>query len=192
MTDLSCDIVNYPYDCDSNNHNLFDDIAKKELAENVTVESVMISCGYMISIAIDIVERYPDFLLSVNEYLKGLKGRMGVYALWKHENRCADHEMNKMLCLYVGKGKVQDRVKSHIKIKLNKEDMLYISFYDCENRMAKYIEQLFLDKYDFELNSEENIGTEELWCDWSDERVEMGTQIFEQSELLAKKLNISE
>lgn len=187
MTQLSCDIVNYPYDCGSNNHDLFDDIAKEELAKNVTVESVMISSGYSISIAIDIVEEYSGFFLSVSEHLRDLKDRMGVYALWKHENRCTEHEMNKMLCLYVGKGKVQRRIRSHIISKWDKDDLLYISFYDCDNRIAKYIEQLFLDKYDFPLNSEENTGTEKLWCDWNDERIDMGTQTLEQAELLAEK-----
>jgi hypothetical protein len=40
--------------------------------------------------------------------------------------------------------------------------LIYYSFYPCENRIAKYLEQLLLDTYDFPLNKSENRGNKKL------------------------------
>ena len=55
--------------------------------------------------------------------------------------------------------------------------MLYISFYECKNRIAKYLEQLFLESYDFYLNKEENSGSGSLYARWDEYRYVMGTEI---------------
>ena len=68
-----------------------------------------------------------------------------------------------------------------------KNQALYISFYECENRIAKYIEQLFLDTYDFYLNSSENNGSGTLYARWGKERFEMKDEIEKHSYLLDRK-----
>lgn len=40
--------------------------------------------------------------------------------------------------------------------------IIYFTFFPCENRKAKYIEQLFLDIYDLPLNTVENKGSETM------------------------------
>jgi hypothetical protein len=56
--------------------------------------------------------------------------------------------------------------------------------------VAKYLEQLFLDCYKFYLNKYENSGansTQYLYARWSEERFDMGTEIYRHANLLAKK-----
>jgi hypothetical protein len=68
-----------------------------------------------------------------------------------------------MRSLYTGKGLFSNRIKNHWKTKETSAEMLiYYSFYACENRIAKYLEQLLLDIYDFPLNRSENKGKEML------------------------------
>jgi hypothetical protein len=65
--------------------------------------------------------------------------------------------------LYVGKGDAAKRLRHHWKTKDTAEEMIiYFTFFACENRKAKYIEQLLLDTYDLPLNRAENTGTETL------------------------------
>jgi hypothetical protein len=68
-----------------------------------------------------------------------------------------------------------------------KGEILYITFYECSNRVAKYLEQLFLDIYDFYHNKEDNIGSKYLKTIWRDDRVVNGTQLHEQAEMMVKK-----
>jgi len=53
--------------------------------------------------------------------------------------------------------------------------MLYVTFHECENRLAKNYEQLFLDTYKFRLNENENKGTKALYAVLDKERVTIGT-----------------
>ncbi len=59
--------------------------------------------------------------------------------------------------------------------------MLYVTFNEFDNRLAKYYEQLFLDTYKFELNNNENNGAEVLYAVWDEERVIVGTHLSEIS-----------
>jgi len=58
---------------------------------------------------------------------------------------------------------------------------LFVTFHECENRLAKYYEQLFLDTYQFDLNENENNGTKILYAVWDDERFSIGTHLNEIS-----------
>lgn len=116
-------------------------------------------------------------------FLKGLHGKSGLYHLWIDYDNCDEHETYTMLGVYVGKGLAEIRVEDHIKSKWPKEQILYVSFYECSNRIAKYLEQLFLDKYKFHLNRNENPGTESLFAVWSHARHFLGTELHSVSNL---------
>jgi hypothetical protein len=73
------------------------------------------------------------------------------------------------------KRRAEDRKKK--RERLRADEPYWISFFECENRVAKSIEQLFLDTYRFSVNTNENPGVEELWASWIDERYAIGTEI---------------
>jgi hypothetical protein len=89
--------------------------------------------------------------------------------------------------VYVGKGEALKRLSDHLKNKWNKTETLYISFYECENRISKYLEQLFLDTYEFHLNSYENDGTTKLFAYWDEHRFANGTETQKQGDILVEK-----
>jgi len=126
-------------------------------------------------------------LLTDNEILSSLKNKVGLYHLWIDQDYCADHLDHQMLCVYVGKGFAHSRIKSHLEKKWHTDERLFITFYECPNRIAKYLEQLFLDTHDFYLNTQENGGTKYFHTMWPDDRVTNGTQLHEQADILAKK-----
>ncbi|MBC8883333.1 hypothetical protein H9X57_07545 [Flavobacterium piscinae] len=87
----------------------------------------------------------------------------GVYFLWHKEDYCSVHDLFIMRALYIGKGNVFKRIQEHFKHKNFSEEMIvYFTYYELENRKAKYVEQLFLDFFDIKHNKSENTGTDEL------------------------------
>jgi hypothetical protein len=89
----------------------------------------------------------------------GLARRSGLYFLWHKDDYCARHERFHMRALYVGKGGFAKRLRAHWQGKDTSDEMLvYFSFVELENRVAKYVEQLLLDLYQFPLNTAENPG----------------------------------
>lgn len=176
-----------PFSCLKGNYDEFDSICRAELAKPISAEDIVNRSNFCVSIAIDLVEEHGADLFSVNDYLSGLRGKMGLYHLWIEMEHCQDHDKHLMLCAYVGKGYAWDRVRSHIKKWWPREEMIYISFYECENRVAKYLEQLFLDTYNFHMNKEENSGTEYLYARWDPERITLGTETHAMAEILSEK-----
>jgi hypothetical protein len=61
-------------------------------------------------------------------------------------------------------------------------------FYECENRLAKYLEQLFLDTYKFHLNKAENCGEKNLYAVWDDDRHHHGTNIHEVANIYSERI----
>jgi len=175
--------------CLTNDYYKFDDICRSELAHPISVDEIINHSDFCISIAIDIIDEAEgdDDFLSLNEYLEGIKEKVGIYHLWIEIGDCQDHEKHSLLCVYVGKGYVKNRVLSHIKEKWPREHMLYISFYECKNRIAKYLEQLFLDSYDFYLNKGENIGSGSLYARWDEYRFINGTEVHTMANILSNK-----
>lgn len=121
--------------------------------------------------------------LTHGDYLKGLRSKTGLYHLWIDYDNCDDHDTHTMFCVYVGKGLAEVRINSHIKNKWPKQELLYVSFYECSNRISKYLEQLFLDTYSFHLNNNENCGSRSLFAVWDDERHLLGTELHSVSNL---------
>lgn len=172
--------------CESNGHSCtgdngykpFDDCAAKEM-RGITAHDVINGSKFCFALPIDMLsrarKRKKDGQPTLNGLLSVLGKRIGVYHIWLYENEyCDDHGMYFLRCIYVGKGSVRDRIKDHIKSRLTANEILYISFYECENRIAKYVEQLFLDKYKPELNVEEKYGEFDLFARWSEERFSIG------------------
>lgn len=161
----------------------FDNIAAKELLNSPSAEEIINQSRYCTKIPINEENIIGNF--NHNIYLKGLQGKTGLYHLWIDHENCTDHGTFTMLCVYVGKGFAKDRINSHIKRKWPNpnEVSLYASFYECSNRISKYLEQLFLDKYKFILNEYENPGTEELYAVWDEERHFLGTEANQVSNL---------
>lgn len=150
------------------------------------VDEIINESDFCTSLSIDVIEEHQGDFLTVNEHLAGLKNKNGLYHLWVDHNNCTDHDIYSMICVYVGKGVVLDRVKKHIKEKWPNEETMHISFYECENRISKYLEQLFLDTYDFHLNKSENTGNGTLYARWSDERYNLSTEIQSMANIYAK------
>ncbi|EKP0297827.1 hypothetical protein ACQXXB_10120 [Aeromonas veronii] len=170
--------------CTHLEHEKFNSIIKDEINKVIAIEDI-VNKSYCISFDFEHYDENAN--LSAHETLQDLKGKVGVYLLWVNLGHCTEHEMYRMLCLYVGKGFAFQRIKSHIKDKWPNSETLYVTFYECENRIAKYIEQLFLDCYDFYLNKEENNGSGHLETIWNEERYIMGTELHSLSERLADK-----
>lgn len=89
----------------------------------------------------------------------GLGAGCAVYVLWHKDEYCHVHERFHMRALYVGKGALETRLKAHWAAKdLSEQMLVYFSRVGMENRLAKYVEQLLLDTYDFPGNLRENRG----------------------------------
>jgi hypothetical protein len=180
MSDLSV----LQCECENLEHEKFDVVSTQEMCQKTTVHDVF-NDSYCVMVPLEYIDEREN--LSSHETLVDLKGKMGVYGLWIHQSDCYDHDMHRMFCLYVGKGYALNRVKKHIENKWPETQLLYVTFYECENRIAKYIEQLFLDNYNFPLNIEENIGEGYLATAWDGERYTIGTNLHEISNRLAEK-----
>lgn len=174
--------------CLENDYFKFDNIAKSELTVAPTVDSIINHSEFCTCLSLDFIEGCQGGgLLTLTDHLERIRNQIGVYHLWVNLDYCEDHDMQSLLCVYVGKGNALNRLVSHAREKWPENHPLYISFYECENRLAKYIEQLFLDTYDFYLNSSENKGSGSLYALWEKERFGMGSEIDEHADLLDKK-----
>jgi len=85
--------------------------------------------------------------------------RSGVYVLWHKDEYCDVHQRFHMRALYVGKGAFHARMLDHWASKPTADiQLIYFSYLNLPNRIAKYVEQLLLDIYDLPLNVSENSG----------------------------------
>lgn len=169
--------------CQNPLYSEFDDIAKKELVRPPSAHEIINQSAFCTFLPLD-----DDLIignLTHRIFLKGLNAKEGIYHLWVDFENCTDHETHTMKCIYVGKGTAEGRINDHvIKKELKNTGVhIYASFYECSNRMSKYLEQLFLDIYKFSLNKNENPGTIELFAVWDEERYAMGTEALAASAL---------
>ena len=184
MTMTKCELQDFP--CINADYSTFDELCSEELKKPVTASEIINKSPYCTIIPISADLQLEE--LETSDYLKTLHGKMGLYHLWVDYDDCDDHEMYTMKCVYVGKGFAQQRIDSHIKDKFPNKDSLYVSFFECSNRLAKYLEQLFLDLYFFDLNKAENYGEETLYAVWDEDRHHQGTQLHEISNIHAEKI----
>lgn len=117
--------------------------------------------------------------LTIRDLLRGSDRKMGVYHIWIDDDFCDVHQRHNLECLYVGKGTGLARLWHHAKHprRLLEDVPYWFTFFACENRIAKYIEQLFLDSYYFPENTNENGGEGTLWAQWTEERYLLGTEM---------------
>lgn len=169
------------FPCQRHNYADFDNTAMEELRNPPLASQIINLSGFCSLIPID--SEFQLSGLTHKDYLKGLRGKTGLYHLWVDYENCDDHGTYTMLCVYVGKGLAEARVNSHIWDKWPKPESLYVSFFECSNRVSKYLEQLFLDTYSFHLNKNENLGTKHLFAVWDSERHFLGTELHSVSNL---------
>jgi hypothetical protein len=153
----------------------FDKIAGEELLKPPSANEIANQSEFCTFVPLDEAISAGD--LTQKDFLKGLSGKSGLYQLWIDYENCTDHNTYTMLCVYVGKGLAEVRITSHIKNKWPEGVNLYVTFYECPNRLAKYLEQLLLDTYSFYLNSNENTGSAHLFAVWDNERHLLGTEL---------------
>jgi hypothetical protein len=168
--------------CQNPDYSKFDDVARSELLNPISCSDIVNHSRYCTNLPIK-----DEFILGdLNHklYLKGLNQKSGLYHLWCEYEECDDHSTHTMLCVYVGKGFAEGRIDSHVNKKWPSTELqMYVSFTEMDNRLAKYYEQLFLDKYDFILNIAENNGDGSLYAVWDGERFAMGTEAHTVSNL---------
>lgn len=164
------------FPCQSPAYLDFDGTAKTELTAIPSASQIVNESAFCTFVPIDEAIQFRD--LTYKDYLRGLRGKTGLYHLWVDYDNCDDHDTQTMICVYVGKGLAEARITSHIKTKWPNQQRLYVSFYECSNRLSKYLEQLFLDTYSFYLNKNENFGTEHLFAVWDHERYLLGTEAY--------------
>ncbi|WP_102945973.1 hypothetical protein [Stenotrophomonas sp. VV52] len=178
-----CEDQDFP--CQNADYTAFDSLARLELAKPPTADEIINASAFCTVIPIEEAIQQGDFTYKDN--LKGLRSKAGLYHLWVDYDDCDDHATRTMLCVYVGKGLAEARVTNHIKEKWPSKQLLYVTFFECGNRTAKYLEQLFLDCYGFYLNSNENNGSEHLFAVWDYERHFLGTELHAVSNLTPRK-----
>jgi hypothetical protein len=89
-----------------------------------------------------------------------LNGKFGVYHIWFDHGLASTQKDHIFQAVYVGKGHLNVRLKKQVARYLGDLGTVFITVRECENRVAKYLEQLFLDTFDFPLNNAENTGSE--------------------------------
>jgi hypothetical protein len=174
-----CEENDFP--CQNPDYNDFDKTARTELCKPIDASVLVNMSEFCMQIPVEDMSVICD--MDHKLFLKTLKGKSGLYHLWIDHDDCDDHGTHTMLCVYVGKGPPDTRIASHIKEKIPPGIQLYATFNEMNNRLAKYYEQLFLDCYNFHLNSAENTGSKKLYAVWDNERHFMGTHLNEVSGL---------
>lgn len=178
--------IDQDFPCKNHDYSEFDLVARSELFDPPTMDYIVNQPSFCTFIPTDETIRLEELYLK--DYLTGLKNKKGLYNLWIDYDNCDEHETHTMLCVYVGKGMAEGRILNHIKKKWPQSEYLYVTFYECSNRISKYLEQLFLDIYQFHLNKNENLGDKNLFAIWSNDLHLNGTESGVISEILDKKL----
>ena len=130
-------------------------VISKELALNIKIENVV--SQKMVAWNPEFEEKYSTSAdLSFREALGNFYQGIGVYMIWEVVENIVYENNYKLECVYVGKGHVEDRMLVHKKKMSSNQCDFFISFYECENRIAKYLEQVILDFYRTRLNKAEN------------------------------------
>ena len=133
----------------------FDEMFQKELRLPLTLHTLTHSnIGWY-------VDRETGDSHMLTEWFKNSDN--GIYFLWYKDEYCDIHHLFHFQCLYVGKGSAAKRIADHwLKKNFDTEGLVYFTFFRCENRVAKYIEQLVLDIYDVPFNKYEKRGRKKL------------------------------
>ena len=176
-----CDSQKAP--CLTYSHPEFDHVCEAELVKKLSVKEIANDSGFSTSVDLNSIEAHKDDCLHSSDYLAGLKNKNGLYQLWVYEDFCMDHNQYLLQCIYLGEHFSECEITSRIREKWPDAEKIYISFYECDKRIAKYLKQLFLETYDFYLNQDENTGGKTLYTRWDYERFNFGTELFNEGEI---------
>ncbi len=174
--------------CINHSYAEFDKICASELRDPITASQILNESDFCVQIPINNSLKLDE--LETSDFLKDLKYKVGLYHIWIDYDACTEHNMHTLLCVYVGKGLAGGRIKKHIREKysqLETLDTVFCTFYECSNRIAKYLEQLFLDLYSFESNKNENLGANHLFGVWDEGRHLHGTQLDSLADTISAK-----
>jgi len=170
----------------------FHRIVNAEMKKPVTIYEIVNQDYCASTLNLPSEDEFNKFTLNPNQVFSGLNGKVGIYQLWEETGYCGDHQdQRKIECTYVGKTgsrkvSVSGRIKNHLKDKWRRGETMYVTYYSCINRTAKYLEQVLLDVYKFEHNGHENPGREVLEVMYPEELLLHGTGLHEISEMMAK------
>lgn len=170
-------------------HPEFDSVCAEELIKPIKVNDIINRSAYCTNIPKGFLQNDPEDTITIDEILRPISNTHGVYHLWHTPGeRCPLHQVWAVEGAYVGKGLGSNRAKVHIRDKYPDNSQILISFYQCSNRIAKYLEQLFLDTYCFDLNgAENNKNGPPLYACWSDSRYEYGTETARLADYFARR-----
>ncbi|EIO9263345.1 MULTISPECIES: hypothetical protein [Vibrio] len=155
-------------------YKLFNEIIREEIsAQGVTFESI-INQSIVFPLYKHEKEQMEGSVLYINPLLN--VNEMGLYLIWSPVGTPVNGKMI-FKCSYAGKGWAKDRIAIHEKKKLVELGYL-ITFYQCENRIAKYMEQLLMDFYNFEYNKSENRGNIDLYLIQESHVMTFGNQAY--------------
>ena len=142
----------------------FDAIAAKELRQPLKLQEI---CRQNIGWYCD------RSLTDAHLGMWGLGRRSGLYFLWHKDEYCAEHQLFHMRALYVGKGIFSRRFRRHWEAQPTVDvQLIYFTYAELPNRLAKYAEQLVLDSYDLPFNSAEKTGHGKLCAHFSQSDVD--------------------
>jgi hypothetical protein len=149
------------------NYRFFDKICEKELKGVWRAEAFANRDLYFYRVDMDAKWESTEDEISLSEapsvQLGKLKNKFGVYHIWVDHGATSTGKDHILQGVYVGKGHLDIRLKQHVVKYLKELGTVFITVHECENRIAKYLEQLFLDTFEFPLNSAENTGSEGLF-----------------------------
>lgn len=156
----------------------FDRICESELRTPIAADQIINRSKFCANIPKGYLLNDSEDWVTEDAILLPINNKSGVYHLWCPEMLwCLEHNIWRLECAYVGKGQGHLRAKDHLKKKYPETAHFQMSFYACANRIAKYLEQLFLDSYKFDLNSAENDKSKgPLYAYWSETRTKYGTE----------------
>jgi len=166
--------------CPRDDYSSFDSICRQELTNKmITADAIVNHSKFCTSFQLDTISVEDQGNLQLRDFLFGLNDKAGIYHIWIEEAYCYEHNRYAMLGVYVGKGvDALERIMAHVKEnKLPQTELFGVSFFECDNRIAKYLEQLFLDVYKFHINKNENHGDQHLYACWDEDRRVMGTEL---------------
>ncbi|EGU9031301.1 hypothetical protein GA076_24035 [Vibrio parahaemolyticus] len=147
--------------CCSYSYREINKLLNGEIKLGVNIEDVILHKAQRLYLPMKVNNQFHDDSdLTLHETLSLIGNKTGVYTFWVVQDQCITHNQYKLRLVYVGKAGsdagVSARIKSQLKRGEDFDDNFFISFYECKNRTAKFIEQLVLDSYFVPYNREEN------------------------------------
>lgn len=126
--------IDQAFPCQKPDYSDFDRIAKMELKNPTPASDIVNESSYCNPVPTDEMFQIGD--LKPSKFLRPMRGKIGIYHLWREYEHCDDHDTHTMQCEYVGKGPPDIRVASHIKSKWPNGVTLFVTFHECENRLV--------------------------------------------------------